>query len=192
MTALACAPATRAFAQEGAPEPGPRTFGGGVSFGVGLQSWNDYDHGAGYRPVAIGASLGTLELMFFADDHLSLDLSLATWVPVLDVVETGAGAYTATAYLDWSFGDRTRFVVGPGLGASGHTASPRGSTLTLAGAAGAQLRIAGLVGLEIVSAGRMFGFRLVTRPWLSIGGGDAGLQLGGGALLEAIVMAYAL
>jgi len=179
--------ASVASAQSDTP---PRVFGGGVALGGGLQGWNDYDHGPGYRPAGIGANLGTLELMSFFDDHFSVDFSFLTWLPVMDAIVTGDAAYTSTVYLDWSFGEGARLVIGPGLGISGHTVSS--GSITLEGAAGAQLRIAGLLGVELVGRDHLFGFRIVTRPWLSLGGGAAGFQAGGGALLESIFMFYAL
>jgi hypothetical protein len=177
LTALVALAATRASAQ--------RSLGAGFSLAAGPETSTDYAGLPGEHRPSIAYSLGSFELSAFVHEGLSIDVSAQLWATLVGLVRSQI-AWTSTVYLDWSFGGSLRVLVGPGLGVS-TLAAPSDPT----GHAGAELRLAALLGMESLSEGEAFGFRLVTRPWLGLGGGDAGLQLGYGAMIEAAFLFYA-
>ena len=83
--------------------------------------------------------------------------------------------FNAMVYADFSVGDFIRFVGGPGLGFG---------VVSVDGLTAGDLRIAALIGGEFLTADRLFGFRLMTRPFFDVGFGEVGVAVGGGALLE--------
>lgn len=192
MTRIACCVLTfvalttsAAFAQAG-PAVRPRLVAAGLGFGVGAQTWGSYDSGIGDRDNHLLASLGSLEIAGFVDDHFSIDVSIAApWFAVWAATD-GTLALSGSVFLDWGFGDQHRFLIGPGLGASGHT---NDRAAPFPADAGVELRVASIVGYEFIADDRFF-LRIVTRPWLSFGGGAQGSQIGGGAMLEVLFFFY--
>jgi hypothetical protein len=197
------------------PPRGARVYGVGISSGGGVTGFarvRESTHdpaidGASYTSYfgdtlgAVTAVLGlpALEVSGFVDDHFSIDVSFSALNTLLFAALGGGLGLTTTVHFDWSFGDDLRFLVGPGLGLDASAGegligygTPEGSTFYLGAPNGMALRLSALLGLEAIGGPGVWGFRLMTRPWFSIGGGQAGMVLGGGALLEVACLGYGL
>jgi hypothetical protein len=136
-----------------------RSFGVGtaVGFGAGATAIKT----GSLEATGVGAllMLPSLELRFFLNDTLSLDISS----PVLNTVVIGAAGYgfgwRSDLHLTFNFGSGTaRAMLGPGLGAT---------IVTTGGDVGVGLVIPGILGVELLTDGRGFGFQVGARPFLA-------------------------
>jgi hypothetical protein len=168
---------------EAAAAPTPtRVIGAGTALGAGVRSTPAYFAISPGEGENLQLGLPTFELLAFVDDHFSVDVSVPLLAALLFVSPADGVFWATNVFLDWSFGaNELRFVVGPGLGFEFATGQPH---------AGGGARLTGLIGFEVLTSDRLFGFRLVARPWFGVGGGDAGLVTHGGALLEAVVLLF--
>lgn len=195
-TASAQAVAERASAL-GSPTRAPRDrlVGGGMAFRIGATGQ------ARSGNAQLWAEPLTFELSAFANDHLSIDVSMSLDYTFLLAALAAAGLTPAplfwetTIYADWSFGDDVRFLVGPGVGFGvwNHQYTHHGGPIVVDVAGDARLAL--LLGLEILTPGRRFGFRVMARPWLGVGAvhSEAGnaLIVHGAALLDLGFVFYA-
>ena len=141
-----------------APEPTPpdvkRKWGLGSNFGGGASVLTL--GGKGY--VGPGIQLPTLEVQAFTKSGNSVGIS----VPLLSVTVLSALAQTfalgADVYYNFNFGSGTaRFIVGPGVGFL-FAATDQ--------AVGGALRVPAVVGVEFLTEGRMFGFKIAAQPYV--------------------------
>jgi hypothetical protein len=186
-------PAPGASAEEAAvepeittPAPPRRGVGLGTAFGGGIAAGGAYAPGgaSGFTYVSPAVELPAVEGLFFIDDHLSIDVSIPIMNTIIVAALGNAVAWATNVYLDFSIGDDwVRFIVGPALGFA--VVSAPGITV-------GQINVGALVGLELLSSGRGFGFRVMSRPQVqfplaNLGGG---FVVGGNALLELAFIGY--
>jgi hypothetical protein len=170
------------------PRSGPpqRQFGLGSTLGFGVAVAGAFSLGATAFAAGPALELPTIEAYIFVDDHFSIDISVPIFNTIVLAAAAGIGVFRADVYADFSIGDDwVRFVVGPGLGFSyGDFGNGRFTT--------SQINIDALVGVELLSVSRLFGFRVQTRPFLGIAfvSSSSGVGVGGGALLELALAWY--
>lgn len=177
-----------------------RILGLGTALGVGGGLAASFQPG-----VPQGSTLGeltlrlpTIEGIFFLDDHVSIDVSIPIALLAIDSINQYV-EWRTSLYLDFSVGDDwLRFVVGPGVGLGHLEHGDRPGTGLLARAS-TEISVGALLGLEILSRGRLFGLRIVTRPTLAIEHFDRrsvveatrGDIVRFGAMLELVLVWYA-
>ncbi len=167
--------------------PRDRVVGLGTAIGGGVAVGGVYAPGSsgsiGYVGPAI--ELPSFEGLFFIDDHVSIDVSIPLLNTVIvGVLPSGFFAWATNVGLDFSIGDSwVRFIVGPELGFA---------VVSYSGYTRGQINLGALVGVELLSRGRGFGFRIMTRPQVQFSlptdGGVFGV--GGNALLELGFIGY--
>lgn len=146
-----------------APTPPRRVFGLGTALGGGIAFGGAYALGSGGASIeaypAPALEIHSLEAMFFFDDHLSLDIS----IPLLNTIIIGIASgseqivpWGTNFLLDFSIGDDwVRFLVGPSVGIG---------LLAYRSSVFLQINVGAMLGLELLTRGRAFGFRIMTRP----------------------------
>lgn len=174
-----------ARAQQLAPQ---RTFGIGTTLaGAGFGAYKVAGStGDSISGVGFGLLLPTIDGQIFFGDEYSLDLS----IPLTNMIIVSAASEGFLFQLDAMFNVNAghggvRFIAGPGLGFS---------VLSSDGATGGAIRIPGQLGVEFLTSGSGFGFKIAARPWVefafaSNGSVSAG-GVGGGALLVLGLSGY--
>lgn len=172
-----------------APEPPiqqRRAWGLGTALGGGFAGASLVTTAGGSTYLRPALMLPSFEARIFLRSGFSIDIS----APILNSVITSAAyrgiAWITDVYFNFNVGQGSvRLLAGPGLG----FAVIAGSVLA-ASVAGASLRVPGVIGLEILTPGRGFGFQILAQPWLEIALAGAatstasasGSAVGGGAI----------
>lgn len=144
-----------------APPP-TRVFGLGTAIGGGGAAAGAYALSSS-SGVYLGPAieLPTLEALIFIDDHLSVDVSIPLWNSIIiSGFSNGLFLWGTNVLLDFSLGDDwVRFIVGPELGFQyfGFSFGSTSYTYTTLG-------VGALVGVELLTRTRLFGFRAMSRP----------------------------
>lgn len=182
--APAVAPAPAA-ASEAVPLEPRRKWGLGSALGAGFAG---AAIGSSFSSTTVGAVgfallLPTFEMQFFLRRGHSIDIS----VPLLNIVAVSALArifyFSTDAFYNFNVGrGSARFVVGPGLGLS---------LATYGGAVAGSLRIPAEVGVEFLTKGRGFGFKILGRPWVEVAFAGAAGTVAAGALGGGLMLAVA-
>ena len=164
----------------------------GSLFGVGYRA-----HGYG-SPTTPGVGenlhvgLPTVELAFAVapDVEVSVSIPLGT---TIGFAATGSFVWGTSVFAIWFFGGpNASLMLGPGVGCDVSylpeaAYDPRGSAASYFGA---DLRLTGVVGLEVLTDSRYFAFRAALRPWLTLGGGTHAFESNGGVLGELGVVGF--
>ncbi len=172
-----------------------RRWGLGTTLGGGVAVSSAFAAGMSSTSGPVFALLfPTFDARIFLSGGYSVDLS----VPVLNLAVVMASlklfAWQTDGYFNFNFGrSSVRFLLGPGLGFTTLIGSLMGTSV-----AGFSLRIPAVIGMEVLSAQRGFGFQLAARPWVefaiagaAVGSSSAvGGGVGGGALLTIGFFGY--
>lgn len=166
-----------------------RIFGLGTAFGGGIAGAGAYTTSASTGVYVLPAiELPTLEALIFIDDHLSIDITIPLWNTIVVAAFAGYVPWATNILLDFSIGDDwVRFIVGPEIGFS---FVDYGRSYAFQSA---QINIGALVGVELLSRGRLFGFRIMSRPAIGIAFTSASsdaVAIGGNALFELALISY--
>jgi hypothetical protein len=173
---------------------GHHTWGAGTAFGVGYSKMelqfkriND-----GTLPEDMTLLLPTLELKYFFNDRLSIDLS----VPIVNIALSNALRdyffVTGEVYLNFhaSAPSSTELFVAPGIGFSYAKDSYEEGGQTFDEDAWA-FHIPVRIGLEFNNARRKFSWFVAIRPFFNLVHGSRGdTKPGGGAMIEIGLMTY--
>ena len=188
--ALAITPAHAQYAV------GHHTFGAGTALGVGYSKMdlqfkriND-----GTLPENMTLLLPTLELKFFLNDRLSIDLS----APVLNIAFSNALRdyffVTGEAYLNFhpSAPGSMELFVAPGIGFSyAYDSWEDSNTRQTVKESAWAFHVPVRIGVEFANAQRNFGWFIALRPFFNLVHGHRGdISPGGGAMIELGFMAY--
>jgi hypothetical protein len=172
--------------------PPRRVFGLGTALGGGVAAGGAYTFSSGSSGALLlspAIEIHSLEAMFFFSDHLSLDVSIPLGNTLIVAAATASSGNPLVPWgtnltLDFSIGDDwVRFIVGPSVGLV---------ALAVESTVYVQLGAGALVGLELLTRGRAFGFRVMTRPQVqfALPVGGSVFAVGGLALLEVGFIGY--
>ncbi len=166
---LAAAPAA-------AQDHPPRIFGAGTALGGGFGAFSvsgtTGSVATGILPAII---LPTLEIQgFITEDEYSIDVT----VPIVNIIIASAVVdgllWQTDAFFNFNLGSGTaRFIIGPGLG---FTAG------AVQGETAASIRFPAELGLELLTSGNGFGFKVLARPWFEVAPTSAADAIGGGLI----------
>lgn len=171
-----------------------RAVGLGAAGGVGARAFAaayPFSSGQGEN---VEVDLPRLHLAFSLGGDMALEVS----IPVVDTIVGAtfpAVVWGSSFFVTWLLGGPNGYlVVGPGLGYDfSYFERWTGDSRPFAGTrtvVGADVRVTGVVGLELLTDDRFFAFRLVARPWITFGGGDLGAQIDGGAMLDLVLLGF--
>jgi len=170
-----------------------RVIGLGTALGGGVAVGGAYTFGSGATTSGyLGPALEihSLEAQFFFNDHLSLDISIPLLNTIIIAIASASASFdqpvpwATNFFLDFSIGDDwVRFIVGPSVGFA---------AVAYRGTVYAQINAGAMVGLELLTRGRAFGFRIMTRPQVQfvLPSGSSAFGVGGLALLEVGFIGY--
>jgi hypothetical protein len=160
-----------------------RSFGGGTAIGAGVAAVTAVSSiGKSASGVGLALLLPSLELQAFFKREHSIDFS----VPITNIIVGSILAkgffFNADVFYNPNIGKGiARFIVGPGIGFT---------AFSVQGVSGGTFRIPGQLGLELLTKGRGFGFKILARPWVEFGGASnssASASGVGGGVLGALV-----
>ncbi len=152
-----------------------RSWGVGSTLGGGFTASSTVGSTSSASGIAPGLVLPTLDARAFLRSGYSIDLS----IPLVNLVWTSillrGFAWSTDVFFNFNVGQGSvRFLGGPGIGFSAIGGSVYGTTF-----GGASLRLPGVVGLEVLTAGRGFGFQIMMRPWMEFAVAGASTATGG-------------
>jgi hypothetical protein len=159
-----------------------REFGAGSALGGGYVQNAELSVASAF-PSAVALWLPSLELRFFAARGHSIDLSLPVAnMIVFSALLSSAGFSSAVVgadlFYDFNLGsEKTRLLVGPGLGLSGGFST---------GGVGVEVRVPAVVGVELLSDDGRSGVSLQVRPFASFDLGRSSSPGGGVMVLIAL------
>jgi hypothetical protein len=158
----------------GTAEAKERSFGVGTALGAGVGAASLKVGSLDASGVGALLLLPSLELRFFLNDTLSLDISSPLANTIILAVADYGFAWRTDINLTFNFGSGTvRGMVGPGLGAA---------IVATGGDVGVSMFVPGVLGVEFLTGGRGFGFQIAARPFVTFnltGIGDYSFVAGG-------------
>lgn len=189
LSSLAAAAVTLAPAAALADDAPKRWIGFGGTLGFGVAGLTTVGFSSNESGVVVPyPDITSLEIQAFNRFGHSIDVSVPLVNTIIQSAIIGGFIWQTDVFYNFNLGPSwVRFVVGPGLGAR------FGAVGTSFGGAGLfTLRVPGEVGVELLSPGRGFGFKVLARPWFEAnlatafqsGGAASAAVLGGGALLS--------
>lgn len=154
----------------------PRIFGAGTALGGGFGAFSvTSTTGSTSTGVLPAIMLPTLELQgFITEDEYSIDVTVPLTNLIISSVAVEGFIWQTDAFFNFNLGSGTaRFIIGPGLGFTAGTVN---------GVAAASIRFPAELGLELLTSGNGFGFKILARPWFEVAPTSSADAIGGGLI----------
>jgi hypothetical protein len=169
-----------------APEP-QRLFGIGTALGGGFDVMSVTSPRGTASTLTPALMVGTLELQFFMPRGYSIDVSSPILNEILASQSVHGAVFQTDAFFNFNAGRGAfRLIAGPGLGFMvAGLPSKSGETQTAG-----WIRIPAEIGVEVLTPGRGFGFKVLGRPYVEVGFGSGNERGVGGGMLALMAFSW--